>query len=87
MKHSASPSFWAAYRQLPPAVQGLADRTLELLKANPNHPSLHFKHAGRFQSVRVGRRYRALAVQVESGWLWFWIGSHADYDHLLAQSK
>jgi len=33
--------------------------------------------------VRVGLRYRALAVEVEGGLLWFWIGSHADYDRLL----
>lgn len=35
--------------------------------------------------VRVGRRYRALAVQQESNLLWFWIGSHADYDKLLGR--
>jgi hypothetical protein len=28
-------------------------------------------------------RYRALAVEVEGGYLWFWIGSHADYDKLI----
>jgi hypothetical protein len=35
------------------------------------------------RSVRVGLRYRALAVEVEGGYLWFWIGSHADYDKLI----
>jgi len=24
--------------------------------------------------------YRALAVEIPEGLLWFWIGSHADYD-------
>jgi hypothetical protein len=33
--------------------------------------------------VRVGLRYRALAVEADDGLLWFWIGSHADYDKLL----
>jgi hypothetical protein len=33
--------------------------------------------------VRVGLRYRALAVEVDEGALWFWIGSHADYDALI----
>jgi hypothetical protein len=33
--------------------------------------------------VRVGRRFRALAVEVDDGLLWFWIGSHADYDRLI----
>jgi hypothetical protein len=30
--------------------------------------------------VRVGLRYRALAVETDDAYLWFWIGSHADYD-------
>ena len=38
------------------------------------------KKVGRFWSVRVGSRHRALAVEVDAGLLWFWIGSHADYD-------
>jgi hypothetical protein len=29
------------------------------------------------------RHYRALAVEVENGLLWFWIGSYADYDATL----
>lgn len=47
------------------------------------HPSLQFKKVGRYRSVRVGLRYRALAVEVEGRYLWFWIGSHADYDKLI----
>ena len=38
---------------------------------------------GRFWSVRAGLRYRALAIEVEDGPLWFWIGSHADYDKIV----
>ena len=34
-------------------------------------------------SVRVRLRYRALAVEIDGGLLWFWIGSHADYDALV----
>jgi hypothetical protein len=44
---------------------------------------LHLKKVGRFWSVRVGLRYRALALEVEDGLLWFWIGSHAEYDALI----
>jgi hypothetical protein len=28
-------------------------------------------------------RYRALAVEVDDGLLWFWVGTHAEYDKLL----
>ncbi len=83
MTHHASPSFWACYDALPAAVRDLADKQFALLKANPRHPSLHFKRIKRFHSVRVGVHYRALAVDAPDGMLWFWIGSHADYDRIV----
>lgn len=83
MRHFASPSFWEAYEKLPKEIRALADKNYALLKDNPRHPSLQLKKAGRFWSVRVGARYRALAVEVDAGLLWFWIGSHADYDALI----
>jgi len=83
VKHFASPKFWAAYEALPLAVRKLADADYELLKRDPRHPSLRFKKVGRYWSVRIGRSYRALALEVEDGYLWFWIGSHADYDKLI----
>ena len=46
MKHVTLPRFWEHYRQLPREVQELADKSFELLKADPHHPSLHFKNIG-----------------------------------------
>lgn len=83
MRHLASPRFWEAYKGLPENVRELADKSFHLLKQNPRHPSLHFKRAGRFWSVRVGLHYRALAVPVDSDLVWFWIGTHADYDAMI----
>lgn len=83
MNHHASPDFWSCYRALPKEVQALADKSFGLLKGNPKHPSLHFKKVGRFWSARVGLHYRAVAVEVPDGLLWFWIGTHADYDKLV----
>jgi hypothetical protein len=80
--HYAGPSFWRAYHQLPEQVRALADKQFQLLTANPQHPSLHFKQVGRFYSARVGAHYRALAVEAPDGILWFWIGSHAEYDRI-----
>ena len=68
---------------LPAGIQKLADHAYALLKEDPRHPSLHFKKVGRFWSARVGAHYRALAVESDDGLVWFWIGSHADYDRLL----
>ena len=83
MRHLASPAFWSAYEALPVRTRELADKNFGLLKQDPTHPSLRFKKTGRFWSVRVGLRYRALAVEVDDDLLWFWIGSHADYDALV----
>ncbi len=73
---------------LPKGVQELADKSFELLKADPHHPSLHFKKVGRSKplwSARVGARYRALGMEKPEGLVWFWIGPHAEYDKLLAK--
>lgn len=64
MKHFASPEFWEGYQRLPETVRELADKNFELLKLDPHHPSLHFKKIGRYRAVRVGRSYRALAVEI-----------------------
>ena len=68
---------------MPAQIRKLADANYALLKRDPRHPSLQFKKVGRYWSVRIGLRYRALAVEVDGGYLWFWIGSHADYNRLV----
>jgi hypothetical protein len=83
VRHFASPKFWTAYEALPAAVRSLADANFALLKSDPHHPSLQFKKVGRYWSARVGLRYRALAVEVDTGFLWFWIGSHTEYDRMI----
>jgi hypothetical protein len=62
-----------------------------LFRANPWHPSLHYKrvHPTRpIMSVRVGGDYRAVGIQREPGAiLWFWIGPHEQYETLLSNLK
>ncbi|HPM79763.1 MAG TPA: hypothetical protein PLF81_03660 [Candidatus Anammoximicrobium sp.] len=87
MRHFTLPSFWRCYRRLPSDVQQLADKSYELLQADPQHPSLHLKRVGKTRhlwSVRVGVHYRALGLDKPEGIVWFWIGSHAEYDRLLS---
>ena len=83
MTHHASPAFWVCYHALPAPMQALADKAFGLLKTDPRHPALHFKRVGAFWSARVGLHHRALGVQIPEGVLWFWIGSHAEYDTLV----
>jgi hypothetical protein len=85
VRHRATRRFWECYRRLPGEIQRLADRSYELLRQDPQHPSLHFRRIGRFWSARVGLHYRALAVQEGPDLVWFWIGTHAEYDQLIGR--
>jgi hypothetical protein len=87
VNHRTLPRFWDHYHQLPKEMQELADKSFELLKSNPNHPSLHFKKVNdkrHLWSVRIGIHYRALGREKPDGIVWFWIGSHSEYDKLLS---
>ncbi|HAT12789.1 MAG TPA: hypothetical protein DCS91_03570 [Microcoleaceae bacterium UBA11344] len=83
--HYTTRKFWDCYNALPSTVQATADQCYELLKADPSHPSLHFKKVGNYWSVRAGQAYRALGVEMKTGILWFWIGTHAEYDRLIGK--
>jgi hypothetical protein len=87
LRHFASPEFWENYRGLPDSVRKLADKNFRLLKSDPRHPSLRLKKVGRFYSARVGLSHRVLGVEAEGGVLWFWIGTHADYDRILGRTS
>jgi hypothetical protein len=84
VKHYASPEFWCRYQNLPEAIRILADKNFVLLKSDPRHPSLRLKKVGEFWSARVGINYRAVGRTFEGGIIWFWIGSHAEYDRLVS---
>lgn len=53
------------------------------MKEDPRHPSIRLKKVRTLWSAIIGFRYRALAVENEDGLLWFWFGTHAEYDGLL----
>ena len=83
LKHYTVPSFWNCYYKLPSVIQTLADKNFEILRSNSQHPSLHLKKVDRYWSARVGKRYRTLAVETEAGLIWFWIGTHSEYDKMI----
>ena len=83
MNHRATAGFWRRYHRLPQEIRQLADKNFELLKANPYHPSLHFKKIGTLWSACVGSGYRALGLNEGDTVQWFWIGTHAQYDKLI----
>ncbi len=83
MNHLATPDFWKLYGQLPIEIQTLANKNFELLQQNLRHPSLKLKKINQYWVARIGLNYRAVAVQSGDSMVWFWIGSHAEYDELL----
>jgi hypothetical protein len=86
MKSSTTPDFRAAYQVLPVRVRNLARKTYRLWQENPGHPSLHWKQlAPGLWSIRVGLQYRALARVRRDTAYWFWIGSHNDFDNIIAR--
>jgi hypothetical protein len=81
--------FRAAFLALSATDQDLARKAFRLWRNNSSHPSLRFKAlqgGSGVWSARVTRELRALAVQGRDGaWIWFWIGSHADYDRMISK--
>jgi hypothetical protein len=77
-------NFWVCFKCLPARIQRQAMDQFHLWQEDPNHPSLHFKElAAGLWSVRITRAYRALARRKGNLVVWFWIGSHQDYDKLV----
>ncbi len=87
MNSHATPDFWACYGELPENVRMAAKVAYAVWSSNPRHPSLHFKplpSAGEgVWSVRIGIHWRALGVRQGASMIWFWIGSHAEYDKIV----
>jgi hypothetical protein len=78
--------FRGCFRELPEQIKRSSARAYRVWCDNPNHPGLRFKRVGGklpVYSVRIGIGWRALGVKKNNDIIWFWIGSHADYEELL----
>ena len=84
--HHTTRRFRRRLQALPAPVRELADKAFQLLKANPSHPSLHFKRVGKFWSARVGLDHRALAIQEGQDFNWVWVGAHDEYERIVGDS-
>lgn len=90
MKSEVTDEFRACLARLPARIRRLAQKNYRLWAKNPDHPSLDFKQVSRRTatfSVRVGIGWRALGVLDDDTIIWFWIGSHAEYDALLRRRQ
>ena len=83
MKSRASSKFWSSYQQLPSEVQQRARKQYRLWTEKPEHRSLRFKKIKGFWSARIDVRHRALGVMDGDTVVWFWIGTHDEYEQIL----
>ncbi len=87
MKSKAVPSFWKLYNALPPDIQKLAKKQYQIWREDPFYPSLHFKRVSKKEqiySLRISLNFRALSLKKDDTFYWFWIGSHDEYDKIIA---
>jgi hypothetical protein len=86
MNSKTTDSFRKAFVNLPKEIKAKAKSKFILWKDNPNQQSLRFKQVHNSKpiySIRISIGYRALGVRVDDTIVWFWIGSHSDYDKYL----
>ena len=75
---------------LPRDIQAKAKEAYTLFRDDPWYPSLNFKRVHSslpVYSVRITKDYRAVGILGSDKIVWFWAGSHAQYDGLLKQIK
>ena len=77
------------YARLPDSIREDAIEAFRLFLRDPSHPSLRLhrlqdrgrgRHRNDTFSVSVTRSYRALFVVDGDVNVWYWIGTHGDYD-------
>lgn len=88
MKSRTTAGFRKLLLALPSNVRDQARAAYRRFQDNPRHPGLRFKHvhgSRRLVAVRISREYRAVGAEKSADEVvWFWIGSHDEYERLLA---
>jgi hypothetical protein len=84
--------FRRSFADLPRDVQQQAREAYARFRRDPFHTSLRFKQVHPTEpifSARVSRDYRAVCIRFreeaadEDTVVWFWIGSHAEYEKVI----
>ena len=84
----ATDGFWKLHDALPAKIQRQVKSAYQKFQQNPAHLSLQFKQIHQTKpiySVRINRDYRVVGIKDGNEIIWFWVGSHSDYDKLLSR--
>lgn len=89
-RNRTTEQFRELFAGLPSHVQELVRGAAGIFNENPTHPSLRHheledtkkgEHVPGSFSVSITMRYRAIYVTGDNGInVWYWVGTHADYD-------
>ena len=89
MTSKTTADFWNSYNSLPKEIKERARKVFRLFQNEPHHPGLYFKriHSKKLiYSIRISRDYRA-GILEKDDMIWFWIGSHSDYDKMIKMRR
>jgi hypothetical protein len=86
VKSRTTTQFRKMFAALPEEIQEQTRQAYKQFKQDPSYPSLRFKKVHPklpIYSARINRDYRAVGQLDEDTVIWFWVGSHSEYDMLL----
>lgn len=88
MKSQTTEQFRRLFAILPAQVQTQTRIAYRQFKVDPDYPSLRFKKVHSklpIYSARINKNYRVVGQSVGDTVIWFWVGSHTDYEKLLGK--
>lgn len=86
MKSRTTAKFHKAFA-IPEQVQEQTREAYHQFKHEPAHPSLRFKKVHSklpIYAARISKSYRAVGQLDGDTVIWFWVGSHTEYEQLIA---
>jgi hypothetical protein len=90
MNSKTTERFWKCYTNLPSKIKKQAKQAYKQFQINPYYSSLHFKqvHSTRpIFSIRITKDYRAIGTIQGEDIIWFWIGTHSEYENILSKMR
>jgi hypothetical protein len=88
VKSRTTTEFRKLFANLPKQAQEQTRAAYRQFKEDPSYSSLRFKKVHPelpIYSARINKSYRAVGQLDRDTVIWFWVGSHAEYDRLLKQ--
>ncbi len=92
MESKLTKQFLEKLQKLDPKVQALAKKSFELWKENPEHVKFKkLKASAQYDiySAQVSESFRSICYKDNDNkcYVWFWIGSHAEFDLMCGVKK